>query len=181
MFPANKSRFNLWQMAATVLLLTSVGGNLWLFSKWQNTDERLVNLISERNQLAQENEQTLTRFNEVEEMMAHLAAPASREIELQGTDLSKQSSLRVVWNPESSRLLADGLDRLPAPPSGKQYQLWAIVEGKPVDAGTLDYQNKPQWGKSIPQRPAAFAVTLEPVGGSVNPTLDQMYVVGELG
>lgn len=29
--------------------------------------------------------------------------------------------------------------------------------------------------------PRAFAVTLEPRGGSENPTLEQMYVIGEVG
>jgi hypothetical protein len=31
----------------------------------------------------------------------------------------------------------------------------------------------------VPQA-AAFAVTMEPRGGSINPTLDQMYVIGNV-
>ena len=77
------------------------------------------------------------------------------------------------------------ITNLPSPAADKQYQLWAIVDGAPVDMGVFDlasaetdttFQNVP-----FIENPQAFAVTLEPKGGSTNPTLDQMYVVGNVG
>lgn len=73
---------------------------------------------------------------------------------------------------------------LPAPPAGKQYQLWAIVDGKPVDMGVFDLINDRDTSlQTIPYiaEAQAFAVTIEDVGGVENPTLEEMIVVGSLG
>jgi hypothetical protein len=61
----------------------------------------------------------------------------------------------------------------------KQYQLWAIVSGKPVSLGVLDSSNTMQEGLPV-SNPQAFAITLEPSGGSINPTMDQMYAMAGL-
>jgi len=71
-------------------------------------------------------------------------------------------------------------NKLPQAPSGKQYQLWALVDGKPVDAGMIGDCNGLCRLKNIP-RAQAFAITLEREGGSPTPTMDQMYVLGKVG
>ena len=64
-------------------------------------------------------------------------------------------------------------------PSGKQYQLWAIVDGKPVDAGLITDCIGLCKMKRI-DRAQAFAITLEKAGGSPTPTLTEMYVFGKI-
>jgi anti-sigma-K factor RskA len=71
---------------------------------------------------------------------------------------------------------------LPDPAAGKQYQLWAIVDGKPVDAGMISTQKgvyKIQKMKSF-GKAQAFAITLENEGGSPTPTMAEMYVIAEI-
>ena len=72
------------------------------------------------------------------------------------------------------------LNTMPAAPPGKQYQLWAIVDGKPVDAGMYDNNSSIALHKmkTIPKA-EMFAVTIENAGGSPTPTLDQMVVAGK--
>jgi anti-sigma-K factor RskA len=73
---------------------------------------------------------------------------------------------------------------LPAPPTGKQYQLWAIVDGKPVDMGVFDLTiDKDTTLQTVPYiaEAQAFAVTIEDAGGVENPTLEEMIVVGTVG
>ena len=71
---------------------------------------------------------------------------------------------------------------LPAIPAGMQYQLWGIVDGKPVDAGliittTADKKYRIQKMKSFGKsKVEAFAVTLETAGGNPTPKGD-MYAV----
>jgi hypothetical protein len=55
--------------------------------------------------------------------------------------------------------------KLPVAPEGKQYQLWAIVDGKPVDAGLLDNPETFEKMKSLGNA-QAFAISLEAKGGS---------------
>ena len=57
-------------------------------------------------------------------------------------------------------------------PTGKQYQLWAIVDGKPVDAGVINNCIGLCKMKKI-DHAEAFAITLEKEGGSPTPTLNR--------
>ena len=102
-------------------------------------------------------------------------------VELKGLEKSPNSNVIAFWNPETKKLYA-GVMNLPVPPPGKQYQLWALSNGKPVDAGVMDVDPS---DKSLHEMKStvdaqAFAVTLEPKGGSINPTMDQMYVMGKI-
>ena len=65
----------------------------------------------------------------------------------------------------------------------KQYQLWAIVDGKPVNGGMISSKNGDifhmqkmhSFGKA-----QAFAITIEKAGGSVAPTMDEMVVIAKI-
>ncbi|RZK28201.1 MAG: anti-sigma factor [Hymenobacter sp.] len=70
----------------------------------------------------------------------------------------------------------------PLPP-GKQYQLWALDNGKPVDAGVLTAATTAGSGLQQMKDIASaqtFAMTVEPTGGSAGPTLTTMTVVGNI-
>ena len=91
------------------------------------------------------------------------------------------SSLATVyWNTESKDVYLL-VNQLPKPVADKQYQLWAIVDGKPVDAGIFDMAEGISFVKlkTIPKA-EAFAITLEKKGGSRTPTMDAMYVMGKV-
>ena len=62
-----------------------------------------------------------------------------------------------------------------------QYQLWAIIDGKPVDAGVFDGNfSGLHKMKEIAKGAVLFAVTVEPRGGKAAPTMDTMQVKGEV-
>jgi anti-sigma-K factor RskA len=86
----------------------------------------------------------------------------------------------VFWNSVKKTTYLD-MGKLPKPATDKQFQLWAIVEGKPTDMGVFEVSDAKDLiaieGQFI-ENPQAFAITLEPKGGSEVPTLDQMWVVG---
>ncbi|MNG37643.1 Anti-sigma-K factor rskA [compost metagenome] len=71
--------------------------------------------------------------------------------------------------------------QLPANDQDHQYQLWALVDGKPVDLGVFDAKADSAHillkMKEI-NGAQAFAVTLEKRGGSATPTMTQMIVMG---
>ncbi len=100
-----------------------------------------------------------------------------------GLPVSPTSFATVYWDTTSHDvyLLANNL---PAPPSDKQYQLWALLDGKPIDLGMLDYDLK-QKKLLVRMKNAsgaqAFAVTLEKKDRP-NPSLPggDMYVMGKL-
>ena len=62
-----------------------------------------------------------------------------------------------------------------------QYQLWAIIDGKPVDVGVFDsnFTGLARM-KDIAKGAVTFAVTIEPRGGKLSPTLQTMQVAGNV-
>jgi len=103
-------------------------------------------------------------------------------IKLHGMPKHTSSTMMVAFSPVKKKVMIDMADlKLPANDKDHQYQLWALVGGKPVDLGVFDKISgdtsdmKEMKSLALAQ---AFAVTLEPRGGSVNPTMDQMMVIG---
>ncbi|MBC7552728.1 MAG: anti-sigma factor [Taibaiella sp.] len=75
------------------------------------------------------------------------------------------------------------IDALPVPPDGMQYQLWAMQAGKPVDMGTIDIDIANTSTMQKIEKSAisgeAFAISLEKKGGSIVPTMENIYVMGK--
>ena len=75
------------------------------------------------------------------------------------------------------------VQKLPPPPEGMQYQLWAIADGKPVSIGMLATEVAVNGGmQKVPMAvPAgqAFALSLEKEGGSPSPTPDKIFLMGK--
>ncbi len=93
---------------------------------------------------------------------------------------SPSSLATVFWNTESKAVYLL-VNQLPKPATGKQYQLWAIADGKPVDAGIFELGEGITFIKlKTIAKAEAFAITLEKKGGSETPTMDAMYVMGKV-
>jgi anti-sigma-K factor RskA len=105
-------------------------------------------------------------------------------VKLAGTKAQPASNMMVYWNKQKRNVMVDqSRTKLPQNDPQHQYQLWALVNGKPVDLGVFDVKTDP--GKillEMKEIPAAqaFAVTLEKRGGSASPTMDQMVVLGNI-
>lgn len=112
------------------------------------------------------------------ELIANINNADNQFVTLKGVEKSPNSAVRVVWNPKTQEVQLNVLS-LPVPDATKQYQLWALVGGKPVDLGVFDVNNAMQKMKAIPQA-EAFAVTLEKKGGSPTPHLEELYVMGKV-
>ncbi|PWJ59614.1 anti-sigma-K factor rskA [Dyadobacter jejuensis] len=107
--------------------------------------------------------------------------PSYKMVRLVGLEKSPESSVSAFWNDSSQEVVLD-VQKLPAVPAGKQYQLWSIVDGVPVDMGVLDsdFDKKILKVKKTKPGTSAFAITLEQEGGSPTPTMEEMYVMGNV-
>lgn len=65
---------------------------------------------------------------------------------------------------------------------GKDYQLWATVNGKPVSVGLVNDKIRDRFVEvsGVPEGANEFAVTLENDGGAIVPTLDETYLKGTI-
>lgn len=108
--------------------------------------------------------------------------PEVKTVFLKSTNNKPEQSLAIVcWDTKTKQTLV-AVEDLPKIPQGKQYQLWAIVDGKPMNMGMipLDTVETGFFAVKTVDQPQAFAITLENKGGSENPTLEEMYVMGGL-
>ena len=139
--------------------------------------------MATQTELVKNNDIMRTRLETYESTLAMLRNPDMAVIKMPGTNVptspDSNSVATVYWNTKSKDVYLM-VNNLPQPPSDKQYQLWAIVDGQPIDAGVFDLQSVAGLlrMKNMP-RAQIFAVTLEKRGGSPTPQ-GPMYVLGKV-
>ena len=177
--PASRSG---WAMAASVALLLSLGGNMLLYSNWKSASTELVALQNEQSRFATTSQVVEKKMGALQQENQVLRNDEFRAVALAGTKAAPTAHARVLFNPVTHRVYVD-VRSLPALPAGKQYQLWALDKGKPIDAGVLTLATATGEGLQHMKDIASaqtFAMTVEPAGGSVGPTLSTMTVVGNI-
>ncbi len=160
-----------------ILLL---GASLWGFVQFNNSSKH-EKALSQMTEQFTKLEESCNQLKINNTHIAFLKDIKTTPILMAGTDKSPESSATVFWNKELKKAYLD-TGSMPTVPTGKQYQLWAIVEGKPVDMGVFDPINDDTIFIEVPfiEAPQAFAVTLEKEGGNPTPTMEEMYVLGEV-
>jgi anti-sigma-K factor RskA len=168
--------------ASVILLLGSVMLNLYLLNQYKHSIAQYKELMESQAQLANANHSLNTKMQLFETALYQMKDPRMEIVKMPAIATSPfASSMATVYWDTSSRVVWLLVNQLPMPVSGKQYQLWAIVDGKPVDAGIFDVDEGIPFVKlkTIP-RAQAFAITLEKQGGSLTPNMDAMYVRGKV-
>lgn len=105
-------------------------------------------------------------------------------VKLAGVKNSPEAKMLVYWNKNDKSILINyAAMELPKTDKAHEYQLWALVDGKPVSLGVFGSDERAK--EAVKQmetiaRAQAFAVTIEPMGGSQNPTMEKMVVMGEI-
>lgn len=171
-----------WVAAAAILLLLgSLLLNFIYFSGYNDYKVKYEALLTANNTLASEQNVYRTRMEQMEHSLDIVKDPSIKMVKMPGTKSFSSSLATVYWNQASKEVFLMA-NNLPQPATGKQYQLWAIVDGKPVDMGVFDIGTDAaallRKMKSV-DHAEMFAITLENKGGSPVPTMDQMYVAGK--
>jgi anti-sigma-K factor RskA len=175
-----KSSYATWLAAASItMLLLSVAYNFILMNKLKRNENSLSKLRLDKEHI----QNALTSQSKIANVMSNeltiLKQPDTKKTMLRGLDSTSNLLAAVYWNKNSKEVYLS-IDTLPKTAIGRQYQLWAIVDGKPMDAGIFELKKDTlQKMKSI-AKAQAFAVTLENKGGSVSPNLSAMCLLGNI-
>ncbi|MES2138475.1 MAG: anti-sigma factor [Bacteroidota bacterium] len=172
-----------YAIAATIaLLVVSSVFNFLFYSKMQKTTAELSMLSNDKKQYANQLKIQESTLKSMQEDLAVLTDPNTKLVKLESTVATANSMALIYWNSNTYHTYISDV-QLPTPPEGKQYQLWAIVNGKPVDAGVFDLAitngidlKKMKETSGV----QAFAVTIENKGGSLTPTLTTMCLLGNV-
>jgi anti-sigma-K factor RskA len=172
----NSPQRSIFSMAASwVLLALSIAGNIWFFTNWKNSEEKLVALETQNQVLAQEGKALKASY---QEEVSILQNPDFKVITLAGQPVSPTAKALIYFDKNKKEVYLSALN-LPKAPTGKQYQLWAIIDGKPVDAGMIEGTSSVLKMKSLTNA-VAFAISLENTGGSTTEVGPKgtIYVMG---
>jgi hypothetical protein len=164
-----------WLAAASLLLLIgSIIFNFTIYNKFRSVSKNLQVVQSDLNR---QKEIAAAKSKDMEVVTDKNALP----VVLNGTPHAPDALAKIFWMKNTGEVYVDPTN-LPRPTAGKQYQLWAIVDGKPVDGGMIStqkgiytIQKMKSFGKA-----EAFAITLEKEGGSPAPTMEEMYVMAKI-
>lgn len=176
-----ENKFGMWLMmaASIALLIVSLVFNYIQYQDITDAKAVIASLNEEKSVMANNLDTYKTSFETAENKIQVLRDTGNVTVPMKGVEISPNSLALIHWNRNTNETFID-IASLPEPPSDMQYQLWAIVDGQPVDLGVFDLIDNSiamQQMKTI-RNPQAFAVTLEKKGGSPTPTLEKMYVLG---
>ena len=163
--------------AAAAILIMLAGSIVLTYSYYNRYRSANRELQLARQKIDEQNQAGLAMKNDMNVMADKNSLP----VVLKGTPHAPDALAKIYWMKTNGDVYVDP-SNLPDVPSGKQYQLWAIVDGKPVDGGMISTEKgiyHIQKMKSFGHA-EAFAITLEKAGGSPTPTMDQMYVISKI-
>lgn len=170
-----KPRINVWLAAASIALLISTS---WLLFRNSQYSDRISELETRIADSERKFADLNARFTANTKYLTDVTSPDTRKILLSSKTSDPGANAVVFLNTKDASVLIS-IDQLAEIPEENQYQLWALVDGKPIDMGVLDSKGV-QKAKNIPEllNAQAFAITIEKKGGSPLPTLEKMVAAG---
>jgi anti-sigma-K factor RskA len=160
-------------LAASLLAVVGLG---WSSARLRSEMARLRETIAsteatlaDRQRRLEEREATLNSIFEPSVKLYQLTASGDPE-----------PSIQLFWDQKRNTAIIHGF-RLKPVPGGREYQLWFIKDGKPVPSVT--FKPEPTGHARVEQIPvpvggalSAAAITVEPEGGSQQPTSTPILV-----
>lgn len=164
------SWFKLAAAAAVVLLIGSTVLNYTLYNK------------------TKEQELLLQAKNEIKEPATLPAAdysimknPAITPVAMYGVGIHSICRCTLFWDKKTGKAYIM-IHHLQPSPQGREYQLWAMVDNKPVSVGMVNDKIRDRFIEvpGVPANASGFNVTLEKQGGSPSPTENETYLIGRI-
>jgi len=159
--------------AASVILLI---GLAWFSYQFYNENSELQRSNTALRDKLSSSDSTLHKI--LDETVKN---PNTTVVNMVGTKVAPKSSANIYWDSANSNVYLV-VKNMPKLPNDKQYQLWAIIDGKssPKDLGVFDAtDDKVILKMNNTQKAQAFAITIEKKGGNPTPTLDSMQAMGK--
>ena len=175
----NWSQYIGW--AAAVILLVGIG---YQYNEMEQTSNQVTNTTLEKSKL-QKDLKSLELINKANETsLAVVRDSKNTVIALGGQTVAPESFAKVYWNQDTKVVYIDAAG-LPEPPAGMVYQVWALKLNPltPTSIGLLenfDANDQKLFAVNNADQAEAFGITLEPAGGSLTPTMEQLYTLGKV-
>jgi len=170
-------------VACVALLIISTAALFITYSKLNDAHDQIASLNIDKQKFAGVVSQLEYENKGLDNMIAMADSKEWATIRMAGQAFSPKAKMNVYWNKKDKSVLINyvAMD-LPKTDAQHEYQLWALVNGKPVSLGVFgkgdSTANEALQKMQAIQDAQAFAVTIEPKGGSINPTMEKLTVMG---
>jgi anti-sigma-K factor RskA len=184
-----RNDFRVLAIAASLLLLISVGVNFFLYTEVEDSKGNIAALEKEKSNA----ESSAVRWAQYTAISDSLRAITEQSLQFIRNPMTKPVALNsivdghpmkamVYWDTQQKMVAVDPMT-LPRTDSTQQYELWAIVAGKPVAAGLFTVTGDSMeilMMNAVPEA-EAFAISLEKMGGSSKQDAPEgpVYVMGK--
>jgi anti-sigma-K factor RskA len=166
--------------ASVAIAIFSIGGNIYFYNQLDSTKQALAETTRSNQTLASDIQKTSLERNKIASQLAMAADPFMPKVMLGGMNSGKDAKVLVVVDAKKN-MAQIALKNMPKVPTEMDLQLWAIVDGKPVDLGILPTTEDGLIDYQIPniEGATALAVTIESKGGHPQPQ-GEMILMGEI-
>jgi anti-sigma-K factor RskA len=169
MEPTNRRSSGLRWIAAASIILFLVAGYF------------AYNFYDQNKKLRDSNNELVAKINQKDSLLDEqkiMNDPNVTVISMVGTKPGAPSA-NVYWDTTSANVFLV-VKNMPKLASDKQYQLWALLDGKPIDLGLFDGgKEKVILKMNNTQKADAFAITIENKGNTGGPDLGQLQSMGK--
>jgi anti-sigma-K factor RskA len=153
-----------WRWLAAASLILMAGAIYWAVT----TNNKYQQAIAKNDELQKKLDQSGAEMNEYAEMkkdMEIIKNPEVMSAAMRGT--SDQNVYAKIYWDTVTRDVYLMINNMPEPASDKQYQLWAIFNGQPVNLGSMEITKKRLlYAMKNVQNAQAFAISVEPKGSN---------------
>jgi anti-sigma-K factor RskA len=177
---SNLKTYTGWAAAAVFLI-----GMGYQYNKQIEIENQIVKIENEKSKINKSLLESVKNNNQTLRDLAIVQDIKNTVVQLGGQAVAPTSSAKVYWNKETQTVYIDA-SGLPKPPEGMVYQVWSLKLKPtltPTSIGLLDdfeTENNKIFAVSKTADAEAFGITLEPKGGSLSPTMEQLYTLGKV-
>lgn len=177
-----QSAWKPFAIAASIAAIVASGAAFYYAGKLEERDQQFTALLQDQSVMANNLNQVNQAYEEKDSQLNEFVAGDYKRVEMKGEgfDMQKNAKVDVLWDQTANKVFiaSNNLNDLS---DEFDYQLWAIGDNGPVGIGLVKAGQKLtlQQMEAVAQA-GAFAITIEPKGGSKAPTMEKLVVLGEV-
>ena len=175
--------FQVAWLAAAAVGLVLIAFAYFLINQLQDNRAQTEQMAQVNTQLQNEVGQLRQQQTRDTQLLTLLRQPGVQTVRLAAAKPGgERADVLVYWNRPKRQVTLE-IERLPDLPAGRQYQLLALIGGRPVDAGVLTNEAGTASLQTTNRAIGAadtFAITIEKAGGSPSPTLAALVALGKV-
>lgn len=169
---SNMKTINYYLAIAASIAAVMLVGAIWMYLQWQNAEDQLQMAENENTELLEELKALQLTLEETNKWYAAINSTDVQRYLLKGNDLSPTTKVISYVNNEAKSVVLN-VSGLPELDADHDYQLWADVEGQMVNMGVIT-KNESMLAMSYIENAESLNITIEPAGGSEQPTVSQL-------